>query len=80
MKTNTTFVHTYIQKQHSFIRQTQANTTFIQKHIHKHLYNVYTNMYMHHTLSFMHKKEQYIVNNKHVEQERSKTEYNYLYT
>jgi len=45
--------------------------TFIQKHIHKHLYNVYTNMYIHHTQSFMHKKEQYIVNNKHVEQECS---------
>jgi len=28
-------------------------------------------MYIHHTLSFMNKKEQYIVNNKHVEQERS---------
>ena len=27
-------------------------------------------MYIHHT-SFMNKKEQYIVNNKHVEQERS---------
>ena len=24
-------------------------------------------MYIHHTLSFMNKKEQYIVNNKHVE-------------
>ena len=66
-----------------FIGQTQANTTytFIQKHIHKHLYNVYTNMYIHHTLSFMHKEEQYIVNNKHVEQERSLTEYdNYKYS
>ena len=64
------FIHIY--KQHRFIGQTQANTTytFIQKHIHKHLYNVYTNMYIHHTLSFMHKMEQYIVNNKHVEQER----------
>ena len=28
-------------------------------------------MYVHHTLSFMNKKEQYIVNNKHVEQELS---------
>ena len=29
----------------------------------------------------MHKKEQYIVNNKHVEQERSQTEYdNYKYS
>ena len=28
-------------------------------------------MYIHHTLSFMDKKEQYLVNNKHVEQERS---------
>ena len=28
-------------------------------------------MYIHHTL-IMNKKEQYIVNNKHVEQERSK--------
>ena len=38
-------------------------------------------MYIHHTLSFIHKKEQYIVNNKHVEQERSKTEYdNYNYS
>ena len=27
-------------------------------------------MYIHHTLSFMNKKEQYIVNNKHVEQKR----------
>ena len=27
-------------------------------------------MYIHHTPSFMDKKEQYIVNNKHVEQER----------
>ena len=34
-------------------------------------YNVYTNMYIHHTLLFMNKKEQYIVNNKHVYQERS---------
>ena len=67
------FLHTYIQKQHKFIRQTHANTTytFIQTHIHKHLYNVYTNMYIRHTLLFMHKKEQYIVNNKHVKQERS---------
>ena len=31
-------------------------------------YNVYTNMYIHHNLSFMNKKEQYIVNNKHIEQ------------
>ena len=30
---------------------------------------------MYHTLSFMNKKEQYIVNNKPVEQERSQTEY-----
>ena len=28
-------------------------------------------MYIHHTLSLMNKREQYIVNNKHVEQERS---------
>jgi len=28
-------------------------------------------MYIHHIPSFMNKKEQYIVNNKHVEQERS---------
>jgi len=28
-------------------------------------------MYIHHTLSSMNKKEQYIDNNKHVEQERS---------
>jgi len=28
-------------------------------------------MYIHHTLSVIHKEEQYIVNNKHVEQERS---------
>jgi len=27
-------------------------------------------MYIHHTVSFIHKKEQYIVNNKYVEQER----------
>jgi len=71
---NATIFHTYI-KQHRFIGQTQANTTysFIQKHIHKRLYmyNVYTNMYIHHTLPFMHKKEQYIVNNKYVEQEHS---------
>jgi len=32
------------------------------------LYNVYTNMYIHHTLSAMYNKEQYIDNNKHVEQ------------
>ena len=38
-------------------------------------------MCIHHTLSFMNKKEQYIVNNKQVEQERSKTEYdNYKYS
>jgi len=39
-------------KQHKFIGQTQENTaySFIQKHIHKHLFNVYTNMYIHHTL------------------------------
>ena len=38
-------------------------------------------MYIHHTPSFMDKKEQYIVNNKHVEQERSYTEYdNYKYS
>ena len=54
---NISYIYT---KQQRFIRQTQANTTytFIQKHIHKHsyMYNVYTNMYIHHTLSFMHKK------------------------
>ena len=27
-------------------------------------------MYIHHTLSLMNDKEQYIVNNKHIEQER----------
>jgi len=32
---------------------------------------MYKQTCIHHTLSFMHKKEQYIVNNKHVEQERS---------
>jgi len=66
---NFSYIYT---KQHRFIGQTQANTTynFIQKHIHKHLYNVYTNMYIHHTLSLMNKKEQYIVNNKHIEHER----------
>ena len=38
-------------------------------------------MYIHHTLSFMNKKEQYIVNNKHVEQVRSQTDYdNYRYS
>ena len=73
---NTTTLHTYIQTQHRFIGQTQANTTytFIQKHIHKHSYLTYT-MYIQTCtlttlLSFMHKKEQYIVNNKQVEQER----------
>ena len=67
---NKSYIYT---KQHRFIGQTQANTTytFIQKHIHKHSYNVYTNMYIHRTLSFMHRKEQYLVNNKHVEQEGS---------
>ena len=28
MKTNTTIIHTYIQKQNRFIRQSQANTTY----------------------------------------------------
>ena len=67
---NCSYIYT---KRHRFIGQTQANTTytFIQKHIHKHSYNVYTNMYIHRTLSFMHRKEQYLVNNKHVEQEGS---------
>ena len=38
-------------------------------------------MYIHHTLLLMNRKEQYIVNNKHVEQERSLTEYdNYKYS
>ena len=37
-------------------------------------------MYIHHTLSSMDNKEQYIDNNEHVEQERSLTEYdNYKY-
>ena len=55
---NCSYIYT---KQHRCMGQTQANTTYtvIQKHIHKHLYNVYTNLYIHHTLSFMHKKEQY---------------------
>jgi len=75
LSNNTTNFHTYIQKQHRFIRQTQANTTytFIQKHIHKRLYNIY--IYKHGHESFMHKKEQYIINNKHVEYERSLTKY-----
>ena len=71
---NKSYIYT---KQHRFIGQTQANTTytFIQKHIHKHSYLTYT-MYIQTCtlttlLSFMHKKEQYIVNNKQVEQERS---------
>jgi len=38
-------------------------------------------MYIHHTLSFMNKKEQCIVNNKRVEQEGSLAEYdNYNYS
>jgi len=31
------------------------------------LYNVYTNMYIYHTLSSMNNMEQYIDNNQHVE-------------
>ena len=54
--------------QHRFIGQTQANTTytFIQKYFHKHSYNVYTNMNIHHTLSVMHTNKQHLVNNAHV--------------
>ena len=66
---NVSYIYT---KQHRFIGQTQANTTytFTQKHIHKHSYLTYT-MYIQTCtfttlLSFMNKKEQYIVNNKHV--------------
>jgi len=57
----------YIYTKTTQVHQTNTTYTFIQKHIHKHLYNVYTNMYIHHTLSFMHKKDTIIVNNKHVE-------------
>ena len=41
-------------KQPKFIGQTQENTaySFIQKHITKHLFNVYTNMYIHHTIMY----------------------------
>jgi len=69
---NFSYIYT---KQHRFIGQSQANTTytFIQKHINKHLtYTMYKQTCTFIKLSsFMHKKEQYIVNNKHVEQERS---------
>ena len=63
-------------KQHRFIGQIQAKTTdtFIQKHTHKHPYLTYTLYIQTCTftkLSLIYKKEQYIINNKHVEQERS---------
>ena len=71
---NCSYIYT---KQHRFIGQSQANTTytFIQKHIHKHSFLTYT-MYIQTCifttlLSLMNNKEQFIVNNKHVEQERS---------
>ena len=68
---NCSYIYT---KQHRCIRQTQEHTiyTSIQKHIHKHSYLTYTMCIQTciFTTSFMNKKEQYIVNNKHVEQER----------
>ena len=61
---NTTFFSDKYTKQHRFIGQTQAHTTytFLQKHIHKHSYLTYT-MYIQ-TCTFTD-------NNKHVEQERT---------
>jgi len=45
--------HTYIQN-NTGSSDNQANTTytFIQKHIHKHSYNVYTNIYIHHSIIY----------------------------
>ena len=68
--TNYSYIYT---KKHWFIGQTQANTTytFIQN-ISINAYTMYIQTCTFITLlSFMHKKEQYIVNNKHVEQECS---------
>ena len=75
MWTNTS-VHTYIQNNTgSSDKHSQTQLTLSYKNIYintlLNLYNVYTNMYIHHTLSFMNENEQYIFNNKHVEQERN---------
>ena len=61
---NTTMCHTYIQNNTgSSDKHSQTQLTRSYKNI---SINTYT-MYTHHTLSFMHKKEQNIINNKHVE-------------
>ena len=52
----------YVNNTTMFHTYIQNNTGSSDKHMHR---------YIHHTLSFMHKKEQYIVKNKHVEQGRS---------
>ena len=66
------FIHIY--KKSDTHRQTQLTLSY-KKYSHKHSYLTYS-MYIHTCtfttlLSFMNKKEQYIVNNKHIEQERS---------
>ena len=65
------FIHIYKTKQVHQKITGKHNLHFHTKH--KHSYLMYT-MYIYnswHTLSLMNKKEKYIVNNKHVYQERS---------
>jgi len=69
---NATIFHTYIQNNTGSSdkhRQTQLTLSFKNTSINA--YTMYTQTCTFITLSFMHKNEQYIVNNKHVEQEHS---------